>query len=230
MAGITVNPTRMEMKKLQARLATARRGHKLLKDKRDELMKSFLEVVRVNKELREKVEQRLAGVHSAMAMAASLSSQKMLEEALMLPKQEGHLSVTSSNRMSVEVPVFTLEVAKASAHGCNYGFAFTSGELDEAIASLSALLPDLIRLAETEKTAQRMAEEIEKTRRRVNALEYIMIPRYQAGIRTIKMKLDENERGNTVRLMKVKDLALARERALAQKRRDEDGSAPTAAG
>lgn len=218
MAEIRVNPTRMEMKKLQGKLATARRGHKLLKDKRDELMKQFLDIVRANKELRESVEKRLDGVQRSMSLAASLSSRKMLEEALMLPKREAALEVSFQNRMSVEVPVFRFSLRENGEGGYNYGFAFTSGELDAAIAELSELLPDLLRLAELEKTAQLLAEEIEKTRRRVNALEYIMIPRYQESIRGIKMKLDENERGNTVRLMKVKDMALAREREAARKR------------
>ena len=210
MAQLRVNPTRMEMKKLQGKLATARRGHKLLKDKRDELMKQFLDIVRANKELRESVEKRLETVHASMSIAASLSSSKMLEEALMLPKTEGALSVSYRNMMSVDVPVFDFALRAQGAGGQSYGFAFTSGELDAAIVQLSALLPDLVKLAELEKTAQMLAEEIEKTRRRVNALEYIMIPQYQDSIRSIKMKLDENERGNTVRLMKVKDLALAK--------------------
>ena len=218
MARLAVNPTRMELTRLKRRLVTARRGHKLLKDKRDELMKQFLDIVRANKELRESVEARLAAVHDSMSLAAALSSRKMLEEALILPKREGVLEVSSQNRMSVEVPVFRFTLPENGAAGCNYGFAFTSGELDDAVVSLSALLPDLVRLAELEKTAQMLAEEIEKTRRRVNALEYIMIPRYQSGIRSIKMKLDENERGNAVRLMKVKDMALAREREAARRR------------
>jgi len=221
MAQMRVNPTRMEMKKLQGKLATARRGHKLLKDKRDELMKQFLDIVRANKELREEVEKRLMTVHASMSIAASLSSRKMLEEALMLPKTEGSLSVSYRNMMSVDVPVFDFTLHEVGAGGQSYGFAFTSGELDAAIAQLSELLPDLIKLSELEKTAQMLAEEIEKTRRRVNALEYIMIPQYQESIRTIKMKLDENERGNTVRLMKVKDLAVAKALAEAQKRKAE---------
>jgi len=160
-------------------------------------------------------------VHASMSIAASLSSRKMLEEALMLPKTEGSLSVSYRNMMSVDVPVFDFTLHEVGAGGQSYGFAFTSGELDAAIAQLSELLPDLIKLSELEKTAQMLAEEIEKTRRRVNALEYIMIPQYQESIRTIKMKLDENERGNTVRLMKVKDLAVAKALAEAQKRKAE---------
>lgn len=217
MAEIQVNPTRMEMKKLQGRLTTARRGHKLLKDKRDELMKQFLELVRENKTLREKVEAGLKNVHDGFSLAAAMSSPKMLEEALMLPKREGELEVSSKNLMSVNVPVYQFHMTqRGGAGGYNYGFAFTSGELDSAVQSLSDLLPDLIKLAQMEKSAQMLAEEIEKTRRRVNALEYIMIPQYETAIRSIKMKLEENERNNTTRLMKVKDMTLQRE--LAQKR------------
>lgn len=213
MAEIQVNPTRMEMKKLQGKLATARRGHKLLKDKRDELMKQFLELVRENKALRERVEAGLQGIHGSFSVAAAVSSPKMLEEALMLPKREGELEVTSKNLMSVNVPVYHFSMTeRGNAGGYNYGFAFTSGELDSAVRELSDLLPDLIMLAQMEKSAQMLADEIEKTRRRVNALEYIMIPQYEATIRSIKMKLEENDRGNTTRLMKVKDMALQRER------------------
>ena len=129
----------------------------------------------------------------------------------MLPRHEGTLSVTSQNLMSVNVPVFRFEEVGESSASYNYGFAFTSGELDAAVEELTNLLPDMVRLAELEKGAQMLAEEMEKTRRRVNALEYIMIPQYQETIRSIKMKLEENERGNTTRLMKVKDMALQRE-------------------
>ena len=210
MAELRVNPTRMELKKVQARYTTARRGHKLLKDKRDELMKKFLEVVRENKELRERVEASLARVHGSFGVASATVSPYMLKEALVLPKKEGKLDVTYKNVMSVIVPVFSMQVlSEGGADGYNYGMAFTSGELDAAAAELNGLLSDLVKLAELEKTAQMLAEEIEKTRRRVNALEYIMMPRYLETIKTIKMKLEENERGNTTRLMKVKDMMLA---------------------
>lgn len=213
MAELRVNPTRMELKKIQARYTTARRGHKLLKDKRDELMKKFLEVVRENKALREKVEESLASVQGAFSVASAASSPNMLKEALILPKKEGQLDVTYKNVMSVTVPVFTLEVtgnggSDAFGDSFNYGMAFTSGELDASLRALNGVLEDMVRLAEMEKTAQMLAEEIEKTRRRVNALEYIMMPRYLETIRSIKMKLEENERGNTTRLMKVKDMML----------------------
>ena len=209
MAELRVNPTRMELKKVQARYPTARRGHKRLKDKRAELMKKFLEGVRENKELRERVEASLARVHGSFGVASATVSPYMLKEALVLPKKEGKLDVTYKNVMSVTVPVFSMQVlSEGGADGYNYGMAFTSGELDAAAAELNGLLADLVKLAELEKTAQMLAEEIEKTRRRVNALEYIMIPRYLETIKTIKMKLEENERGNLTRLMKVKDMML----------------------
>ena len=217
MAELRVNPTRMELKKVQARYTTARRGHKLLKDKRDELMKKFLEVVRENKELRERVEASLAKVHGSFGIAAATVSPHMLKEALILPKKEGKLDVTYKNVMSVTVPVFNLQVlSEGGADGYNYGMAFTSGELDAAARELNDLLSDLVKLAEMEKTAQMLAEEIEKTRRRVNALEYVKIPDMQRNIKYITMKLDENERSNTIRLMKVKDMIL--NQALEEKR------------
>lgn len=204
-----VNPTRMELKKMKTRYANARRGHKLLKDKRDGLMKQFLETVRQNKELREKVEASLSGVYGSLAIAGAVSGPMVLEEALMLPKKEGKLDVRYRNVMSVTVPEFSLEiVGKDSQDSYNYGMAFTSGELDASLSQMSAILEDMVALAQSEKTVQMLAQEIEKTRRRVNALEYIMIPKYLATIKSIKMKLDENDRGNTTRLMKVKDMMI----------------------
>ena len=221
MAELRVNPTRMEMKRIQTRYQTARKGHKLLKDKRDELMKQFLDVVREDKALRERVEEALGKVYQSFTVASALSSPKMLEEALICPKKEGELSVEYKNIMSVTVPVFHLRVhAEGGSDSYNYGMAFTSGELDSSLRELNDILEDLIRLAELEKTAQLLAEEIERTRRRVNALEYILMPQYLATIKTIKMKLDENERGNTTRLMKVKDMMLQAQ--LSQKRDSDD--------
>ena len=209
MAEIRVNPTRMEMKKLQGRYNTARRGHKLLKDKRDELMKQFLEVVREDKALRERVEKALELYYKGFSVASASGNPKMLKEALICPKKEGSLEVTYKNMMSVTVPEFSYSASESeAAQSFNYGFAFTSGDLDVSLRELNGILEDLIRMAELEKQAQLLAEEIEKTRRRVNALEYIMMPQYLAAIKSIKMKLDENERGNTTRLMKVKDMML----------------------
>lgn len=209
MAEIRVNPTRMEMKRYQTRYQTARRGHKLLKDKRDELMRLFLDVVREDKLLRERVERALIDVYGGFTVASAVSTPQMLREALICPKKEGELGVTYKNLMSVNVPQFSLDVhMDGNSDHYNYGLAFTSGELDRALVSLNGILEDLIRLAELEKTAQMLAEEIEKTRRRVNALEHILMPQYLEVIRTIKMRLEENERGNTTRLMKVKDMML----------------------
>ncbi len=221
MAELRVNPTRMEMKRIQTRYQTARKGHKLLKDKRDELMKQFLDVVREDKLLRERVEEALGKVYQSFTVASALSSPKMLEEALICPKKEGELSVEYKNIMSVTVPEFHLRVrSEGGSDSYNYGLAFTSGELDSSLRELNDILEDLIRLAELEKTAQLLAEEIERTRRRVNALEYILMPQYLETIKTIKMKLDENERGNTTRLMKVKDMMLQAQ--LSQKHTDDE--------
>jgi len=222
MAELRVNPTRMELKKVQARYVTARRGHKLLKDKRDELMKRFLEVVREDKELRIRVEAALGQVHNSFSIASAVSSPQMLKEAMLLSKREGRLDVSYKNLMSVTVPVYTLEVTgEGGSDSYNYGMAFTSGELDASLRELNGILEDLVRMAELEKTAQMLAEEIEKTRRRVNALEYIMMPRYLETIKTIKMKLEENERGNTTRLMKVKDMMLSAQREAQNHSEDE---------
>ena len=209
MARLNVNPTRMEMTRLRAGLQVARRGHKLLKDKNDELMKRFLELVRKNRELREKVEEMMAKVHSSFLIARAVMSSEILEESLMYPKQRVALDVSTRNVMSVNVPVLkfnTDEVDPSDIYP--YGFATTSGELDGAIATLSGMLPYLLELAEMEKSAQLLAQEIEKTRRRVNALEYVMIPNYEETIKYIRMKLEENERGSLTRLMKVKDMML----------------------
>ena len=218
-----VNPTRMELKKMKSRYANARRGHKLLKDKRDGLMKQFLETVRQNKELREKVEASLSGVYDSLAIAGAVSGPKVLEESLMLPKKQGKLDVRTRNVMSVTVPEFELEIiGKDAQDSYNYGLAFTSGELDASLAQMSAIMEDMIALAESEKTVQLLAQEIEKTRRRVNALEYIMIPKYLATIKSIKMKLDENDRGNTTRLMKVKDMMIKAQRETGQQEEEQE--------
>lgn len=207
MAILNVNPTRMELSNLKKKLNTSRRGHKLLKDKRDELMRQFMDLVRENQRLRVKVEAALKNANSHMAIAKSVMSNAEINTALALPKQEVHLSVSEKNVMSVMIPEFNIQFKTDDMSDMfSYGFAYTSGDLDDAVAALSQVLPDLIRLAEVEKSCQLMAAEIEKTRRRVNALEHVMIPRYEETIRYITMKLDENERSTTTRLMKVKNM------------------------
>ena len=221
MANITVNPTRMELTRLKGKLRTAQRGHKLLKDKRDELMKQFMDVVRENRALRAKVEEGLMRAHNSFTVASAVMSSEAMQQALMYPKQSVELTQTSQNIMSVNVPVYHFQTkTKSDADIYPYGFAATSGELDTAVDALGKVFQKMLKLAEIEKSAQLMAEEIEKTRRRVNALEYVMIPNTQEAIRYISMKLDENDRSTTTRLMKVKDMLLAQ--AIEEKRqRDE---------
>ncbi len=209
MAILNVNPTRMELTNLKNKLTTATRGHKLLKDKRDELMREFIELVRENKQLRREVEKEIAEANAHMQVARSIMSDEALNTALMLPIQEMQLDISEKNVMSVNIPQFETKMKTADENDIySYGYAFTSSDLDEAVASLAAIMPKLLRLAEVEKSCQLMASEIEKTRRRVNALEHVLIPNYQDTIRYIRMKLDENERSTTTRLMKVKDMML----------------------
>ena len=206
MPNITVNPTRMELTRLKGKLRTAQRGHKLLKDKRDELMKQFLDTVREVRALRQEVEEELMTVHGAFTVASALMSSQALEQALLDPKQSVKLTQTTKNIMSVNVPVYDFQTqTRSDADIYPYGFAATSGELDTAV---DALGKGFLKLPKVEKSAQLMAEEIEKTRRRVNALEYVVIPNTQDAIRYITMKLDENDRATTTRLMKVKDMLL----------------------
>jgi V/A-type H+-transporting ATPase subunit D len=221
MANITVNPTRMELTRLKGKLKTAQRGHKLLKDKRDELMKQFLETVREVRSLRAEVEAELMTVHNSFTVASALMSSEAMEQALLYPKQSVELTMTTKNIMSVNVPVYNFQTkTKSDSDIYPYGFAATSGELDTAVDALGGVFQKLLKLAQEEKAAQLMAEEIEKTRRRVNALEYVVIPNTQDAIRYITMKLDENDRSTTTRLMKVKDMLLA-EAIEEQRARDE---------
>ncbi len=209
MAKARVNPTRMELTKLKKKLATATRGHKLLKDKRDELMRQFLDMVRENRALREKVEKGIMDANKNFVLARSAMPDEVLNVALMAPKQEVYLEADKRNVMSVEIPEFEYRTKTADLNDIySYGFAFTSSDLDDAVKSLQDILPDMLRLAEIEKSCQLMAAEIEKTRRRVNALEHVMIPELRENIKYIVMKLDENERSTQVRLMKVKDMML----------------------
>lgn len=209
MAGTQVNPTRMELTRLKKKLVTAVRGHKLLKDKRDELMRQFLDKVRENKALREEVETALVSANQNFMLARAGMPDEMLNTALLAPKQELTISAGTQNVMSVEIPDFDFKTRTPDQNDMySYGFAFTTGDLDDAILSLSEVFPKMLKLAEVEKSCQLMAAEIEKTRRRVNALEHVMIPELQTNITYITMKLDENERSTQIRLMKVKDMML----------------------
>lgn len=207
-ARLNVNPTRMELTKLKKRLTTAVRGHKLLKDKQDELMRRFIDLIKYNNELRKSVEVELGNSLKDFVMARVLMSSEVLEEAIMYPKEKISVSVSTKNIMSVNVPEMKFKRLLEDDEGSiyPYGYANTSAELDNAIEKLYNILPKLLELAGVEKSTQLMADEIEKTRRRVNALEYMTIPRLQETIRYIQMKLEENERGALTRLMKVKSM------------------------
>lgn len=205
-----VNPTRMELTRLKKRLHLSLRGHKLLKDKRDELMKQFLNIVKENKKVREKTEADISNAMRSFSLARAVMSDEVLYEALMYPTMNISAQITQKNIMSVIVPEFSFEKFNENNTSIYpYGFATTSGELDRAITLLNDAFQGMLRLATLEKSTQLLSYEIEKTRRRVNALEYVLIPSLRENIRRITMKLDENERGNLARLMKVKELMIA---------------------
>ena len=209
-ATLRVNPTRMELTRIKRRLITARRGHKLLKDKRDEMVRQFIQLIRENHRLRREVEAELSVALGNFSMARAVTEPELMEEALLCPARSIGVDMGIRSVLSVRVPTLRmLDQEKQTA--LSYGLAETSAQLDGAIESLAELLPKLIHLAEVEKTCDLLADEIEKTRRRVNALEYVMIPQFEETIRSITMKLDENERGSLTRLMKVK--AMIQDRA-----------------
>lgn len=208
MAKLNVNPTRMELSRLKIRLKTAVRGHKLLKDKQDELMRQFIEMIKHNKKLREKVEVMLQNSFKDFLLSRGVMSDEMLENAVAYPKEKIGLTIKKKNIMSVNVPRMTFVRNEENSVGSmySYGYAQTSADLDDAIDGLSNVMSELLELSEVEKACQLMADEVEKTRRRVNALEYMTIPQLEETIRFIQMKLDENERGSITRLMKVKEM------------------------
>lgn len=199
----------MELTRLKKRLQVALKGHKLLKDKRDELMRQFLDMVRENKVLREQVEEKIMQANQSFSLASALMQKEVFMSALTMPKQEVKLNIESKNIMSVNVPIFNVKQrSQNNGDMFSYGYAFTSADLDKSVSLLSEVFPQLLELAQKEKSVQMLASEIEKTRRRVNALEHVMIPDYKDTIKYITMKLDENERSNLTRLMKVKDMMI----------------------
>lgn len=210
MGKLNVNPTRMELSKLKKRLIVASRGHKLLKDKQDELMRRFIILVKYNNELRKKVENRLIKSFKDFVMAKAVLGSEFLEEAVFFPTNKVTLDIETKNVMSVKVPVFKFGGISDNKENLSYGFFNTNSELDEAIVNFRDVFSELLELAEVEKSTQLMADEIEKTRRRVNALEYRIIPDLNETIKYIKMKLEENERGALTRLMKVKSIIAGR--------------------
>lgn len=208
MARLNVNPTRMSMTILKKRLVTSKRGHKLLKDKQDELMRRFIEMVRKNKALRDQVEKALQDSFKDFLLASAVMSPEMLREAVSFPVQKISVDIEKKNVMSVNIPVMSFQRSDSDGESgiYPYGYAQTSAELDDAILRLNEVMDQLLELAEIEKACQLMADEIEKTRRRVNALEHRTIPDLEETIKYIRMKLDENERATITRLMKVKEI------------------------
>lgn len=206
MAMLNVNPTRMELANLKDRLSMASRGHKLLKDKQDELMRQFITLVKENNELRKNVEEKLIQAMQSFVMAKALLNEKYIEELVAVPPRSVSLNVTEKNIMSVRVPMMNFDYAEDDSSDIQYGYLNSNSELDESVAEMADVLAELLELSEIEKTCQLLADEIEGTRRRVNALEYRTIPQLEETIYFIQMKLDENERAEITRLMKVKDM------------------------
>ncbi|MBR6934806.1 MAG: V-type ATP synthase subunit D [Clostridia bacterium] len=208
MARLNVSPTRMELGRLKKRLGVARNGHKLLKDKRDELMKQFMSLIRKNKELRLEAEAKLGNAQKDFLIAGAMLSEESLDAALMLPSRSIDADVSFKNITGVTVPEFEYKISFGTGDPICYGFNDTNASLDKAVASMDSMVELLLELAKNEKAARLLSCEIEKTRRRVNALEYVMIPQLEETIKYIRMKMEENERGTKIRLMKVKDMVL----------------------
>ena len=206
MAKLKVNPTRMALSELKLRLVTAKRGHKLLKDKQDELMRQFINLIKENKKPRVEVEKELSESFKSFLLASATMSPLFLESAVSFPKEKLSVEIKSKNIMSVNVPEMKFVKEEMEGSIFPYGFVQTSAELDDTVIKLQKVLDNLLSLAEIEKSCQLMADEIEKTRRRVNALEYSTIPNLEETVKDIRMKLDENERATITRLMKVKQM------------------------
>ena len=204
MAAIQAKPTRMELSNLKKRKTVAVRGHKMMKNKRDELVRRFIIFARRNRELREEVERKLTLAMKSFVLARASMSNAEIEEALLYPARAASVETGSESVLSIPVPKLKLETQEGFTYP--YGYATTSAELDGAVQQLAEVLPLMLELAEIEKSCSRLADEIEKTRRRVNALEYVMIPQFTETIRSIQMKLEENDRQSTTRLMKTKEM------------------------
>jgi len=210
MTRLNVNPTRQEARVLKARLKTSVRGHKLLKDKSDEMIRQFSSLIKENKRLREEVESDLASALKNFSSAKAMMDEREFEEAFLMPSAEIKVECGTKSIMSVPVPEIKMEES-AAEELYPYSFTTVTSQADYSVEVLVKLLPKLIRLAETEKACNLLAAEIEKNKRRVNALEYVIIPQYEETIKYIAMKLDENERGATTRLMKVKSMLAEKE-------------------
>jgi len=210
MARLKVNPTRMELKRIKIRLKTAVRGYKLLKDKSDEMIRQFSVLIKKNKTLREEVEKELSSALKGFMLAKSITEAKVLEEAVVMPAVKYEINGGLKNVMSVQVPKISIE-RKGLDNILPYGFVGITGELNMSVSAIANLMPKVIELAEIEKSCNMLADEIQKNKRRVNALEHFMIPQMEETIKYIVMKLDENDRANLIRLIKVKSMIEKRE-------------------
>ncbi|MCF7847185.1 MAG: V-type ATP synthase subunit D [Candidatus Gracilibacteria bacterium] len=217
MAIKNVTATRMTLLGLKKQSVTAKRGHKLLKDKQDGLMQEFMQIIRKCKEVREMVETAIQAANQSFMQAQAILPKSVLENALSVPSQKLSLEVSTKNVMSVRIPVFEL---KTEGQGLGYGFFQTRAELDLAIREFGKVFELLIQLAEIEKSAENLAVEIEKTRRRVNALEHRLIPDLEDTLRYIQMKLSETERSAVVQVMAIKAM-IERNEAEVQRRKKE---------
>ena len=207
MARLNVNPTRMELSRLKKQLTTATRGHKLLKDKQDELMRRFIALVKENNELRIQVEQEVTDALSNFVLANATLNEAFIEELVAIPAEKVELEIIEQNILSVPVPKMIFDYDESVQEApLDYCYVNSNSELDQAFAKISSILPKLLALANVEKTCQLLSKEIEKTRRRVNALEYMTIPQLEETIYYIQMKLEENERGEITRLIKIKSM------------------------
>ena len=204
MARLNVNPTRMELKRLKSRLSTAVRGHKLLKDKSDEMIRRFSVLIKENKRLRDEVEAALDDTLKRFAFASGISSKSEIRKAFSMPSVRIDAEFSTENVMSVDVPKITVKGAVRDEYP--YAFAELTAEADYSVRKIGEVIEKLLKLAAVEKAVAMLAEEIERNKRRVNALEYIMIPQLNETISYIRSKLEENERAATTRLMKVKDM------------------------
>ena len=205
---LKVSPTRISLLNLKKELSVAKKGHKLLKDKRDGLIKKFMAIIFETRDLRKSVEERLGMAFDSYQRSSATTSRLAQEVALLVPNAEINLEVNVKTVMSVKIPEF-----KVSKEGSafSYGFLDTSGDLDNAIVKFDEVFVDIMRLAGLEKSAENLAEEIEKTRRRVSALENVMIPNLEETIKFIAMQLDERARDAVVSTMRVKAMIVAKE-------------------
>ena len=205
-----VKPTRMELLKLRKRVKLADKGHRLLKEKRDALISEFKVVIKVYKDARKKVEENLKVAFDNLLMAEVLLGSQDIEQISGVTLRDIELDFMTKNIMGVSVPIMKIDNPVRKINERGYGFLSTNAKLDDAAKSFEETLLLIVRLAEVEESVRRIAQEVEKTKRRVNALEYIVIPRLKSTIKHIEMRMEEIERESFLRLKKIKAALEAR--------------------